>query len=179
MRGAQHEPPRADPPWSFNRYSETNQSKGAADQYETMDTAAIADLPVGHLARGDCLLLLWACGCMLPQALDVMKKWGFVFKSEIVWRKVFPSGAPRMGTGYRVRTMHEPLLLGTIGKPRHEAFPSLIDGVGREHSRKPSEMYRAIVERTPGATRCDLFSRETRFGFSGWGAEHGLFDKAA
>src|SRR6478609_6084107 len=58
----------ADPPWSYDRWSDTNQSKGAADQYETMEAADVARLPVGHLARGDCLLLLWACGCMLPQA---------------------------------------------------------------------------------------------------------------
>jgi N6-adenosine-specific RNA methylase IME4 len=167
----------ADPPWDFELYrKQTGDHKGAHRYYETMPTADIAALPVGHLARGDCLLLLWACGCMLPQAIDVMTRWGFIFKSEIVWRKVFPSGAPRMGTGYRVRTMHEPLLLGTIGRPEHGAFPSVIDGVGREHSRKPAEVYRTIVARTPGAARCDLFARETRFGFSAWGDQLGKFD---
>jgi N6-adenosine-specific RNA methylase IME4 len=168
----------ADPPWKYDRWSETNQSKGAADHYETMDTAAIAALPVGHLARGDCVLLLWACGCMLPQALDVMRAWGFVYKSEIVWRKVFPSGSPRMGTGYRVRTMHEPLLLGTIGRPEHGALPSLMSGIAREHSRKPDEVYREIELRTPRANRCDLFARESRYGFDTWGDQVGLFDAA-
>jgi hypothetical protein len=43
----------------------------------------IKALPVGHLARGDSLLLLWACGCMIPEALEAMGAWGFTFKSEI------------------------------------------------------------------------------------------------
>lgn len=168
-----------DPPWSYDRWSDTNQKKGAADKYETMDTADIAALPVGHLARGDCLLLLWACGCMLPQALHVMQSWGFVFKSEIIWRKVTKNGKPRMGTGYRVRTMHEPILVGTIGHPDHGAFPSIFDGVAREHSRKPEEWYGLVADRTPGLERCALFTRESRPGFDCWGKEHGKFNQEA
>jgi len=141
------------PPWSYERWSDTNQKKGAADQYATMETADIAALPVGALARGDTLLLLWACGCMLPQALFVMKAWGFIFKSEIVWRKVFASGKTRMGIGYRVRTMHEPILVGVVGHPKHRAFPSIFDGVAREHSRKPDEFYDMVGSHTPLAIR--------------------------
>lgn len=166
-----------DPPWSYDRWSDTNQKKGAADHYTTMKTEEIAALRVGALARGDALLLLWSCGCMLPQSIDVMQRWGFVFKSEMVWRKVFPSGKPRMGTGYRVRTMHEPILVGVIGHPRHLAFPSIFDGTAREHSRKPDEFYDLVWKNTPLAVRrADLFSRETRPGFEGWGHEHGKFD---
>lgn len=167
----------ADPPWSYDRWSDKNQSKGAADQYATMELPDIAALPVGHLARGDCLLLLWACGCMLPQAIDVMKAWGFAFKSEIIWRKVYKSGAPRMGTGYRVRTMHEPILVGTVGSPQHKAFPSLFSGVAREHSRKPEEAYALVEKLMPGARRADLFSREDRKGWDGWGLETGKFNE--
>lgn len=166
----------ADPPWSYERWSDTNQSKGAADQYATMETADIAKLPVGHLARGNCLLLLWACGCMLPQALDVLKAWGFTFKSEIIWRKVTKNGKPRMGVGYRVRTLHEPILVATNGAPDHPAFPSLFDGVAREHSRKPDEFYEMVRAKTLGLNRCDLFSRQSHAGFDGWGNEHGKFD---
>lgn len=169
----------ADPPWSYERWSDTNQTKGAADQYATMETRQIAGLPVGHLAGGSCLLLLWACGCMLPQALDVLKAWGFGFKSEMIWRKLTKNGKSRMGVGSRVRTMHEPILLATNGTPDHPAFPSLFDGLAREHSRKPDEFYDLVVKHTAGMRRADLFSRETRPGFEGWGNEHGKFDKAA
>jgi N6-adenosine-specific RNA methylase IME4 len=169
----------ADPPWRFSLYSENGEKKSAAKHYDTMETTDITRLPVGHLARDNCLLLLWACGCMLPQAIEAMTSWGFVFKSEIIWRKVTVNGKPRWGTGYRVRTMHEPILVGTIGHPNHGAFPSIVDGVAREHSRKPDEVYELVRKYTPGARRADLFSRETREGFEGWGAEHGKFDQEA
>jgi len=61
----------------------------------------------------------------------------------------------------------------------HKAFPSVFDGLAREHSRKPDEFYRMVAERTPDQDRCDLFSRETRPGFDGWGREHGKFDLVA
>jgi N6-adenosine-specific RNA methylase IME4 len=113
----------ADPPWDFENYSEAGTKKGADPHYQVMPTREIARLPVGQLARGDCLLLLWATGCMLPQALFVMNAWGFTYKSEMAWRKTTVRGKVRMGTGYRVRTMHEPVLVGTIGNPKHGAFP--------------------------------------------------------
>jgi N6-adenosine-specific RNA methylase IME4 len=36
-----------------------------------------------------------------------------------------------------------------------------------------------VAKRTPDQDRCDLFSRETRPGFDGWGREHGKFDLVA
>jgi N6-adenosine-specific RNA methylase IME4 len=55
------------------------------------------------------------------------------------------------------------------GQQRHAAFPSIFDGLAREHSRKPDEFYRIVLEKTPDIDRCDLFSRETRPGFDAWG----------
>jgi N6-adenosine-specific RNA methylase IME4 len=83
----------------------------------------------------------------------------------------------RVGTGYRVRCCHEPVLPAIFGgRQQHKAFPSIFDGLAREHSRKPDEFYRLVLNRTPGLDRCDLFSRETKPGFNGWGDEHGKFD---
>ncbi|BAQ18335.1 MT-A70 family methyltransferase [Methyloceanibacter caenitepidi] len=167
----------ADPPWDFENYSEAGTGKGADPHYSVMSLAEIKALPVGDLARGDCLLLLWATGCMLPLALQVMESWGFTYKSEIVWRKTTVNGKVRIGTGYRVRTMHEPVLVGTMGNPHHKPFPSLIDGLAREHSRKPDEFYEAIDRCCPSlGFRADLFARTRRPGFDSWGDEVGKFD---
>jgi N6-adenosine-specific RNA methylase IME4 len=86
----------------------------------------------------------------------------------------------RVGTGHRVRSCHEVVLLASFGgRQNHKAFPSLFDGLARgKHSRKPDEFYRLVSDRTSGMDRCDLFSRETRSGFDGWGNEHGKFDRA-
>lgn len=169
----------ADPPWDFENYSDKGTKKGADAHYSVMRLPEIKAMRVGELARGDCLLLLWSTGCMLPQALDVMAAWGFTYKSEAVWRKVYASGKPRTGTGYRVRTMHEPILVGTIGSPKHKPLPSVIDGIAREHSRKPDEFYSLLAEATPTARRCDLFNRESRPGFEPWGDQVGHFDEVA
>lgn len=170
----------ADPPWDFENYSAAGTAKGADPHYSVMTLDAIKALPVGQLARGDCLLLLWTCGWAMAtgQAQAVARAWGFTPQSEIVWRKLTINGKPRLGTGYRVRTLHEPILVATIGNPEHRPFPSLFNGVAREHSRKPDEFYRLVLDCTAGALRrADLFSRETRIGFEGWGKEHGKFDE--
>lgn len=169
----------ADPPWQFERWSDTNQKKGAADQYDLMPLEEIKALPVGHLAGGNCLLLLWTCGWAIAtgKAQEVARAWGFNPITEIVWRKVTVNGKSRMGPGYRARTMHEPILLCTNGSPDIPALPSLFDGIAREHSRKPEEFYAMVEKTTKNALRrADLFSRTNRAGWDAWGHETGKFD---
>lgn len=167
----------ADPPWEYELYSEAGNQKAASAQYDTMPLAEIMALPVGHLARGDCLLLLWGCGWMPPaQRQGVMEAWGFTYKSELAWRKTTRRGKVRMGPGYRVRTMHEPIYLGVMGNPQHKAFKSIFDGVARQHSRKPEEFYDAVTKASPKSNKLDLFSRNTRPGWTNWGRESSKFD---
>jgi N6-adenosine-specific RNA methylase IME4 len=171
-----------DPPWDFENYSDAGTKKGADPHYSVMRLEAIKALSVHELARGDCLLLLWTTGWAIAtgQAQEVARAWGFKPISEIVWLKRYPSGKARVGTGYRVRTMHEPILVCTVGNPQHKPFPSTFDGIAREHSRKPDEFYDLVLSHTTQAfRRADLFSRETRGGFEGWGNEHGKFDEVA
>jgi len=169
-----------DPPWDFVNRSPAGTRKGADPHYDVMALADIKALPVGDLARPDAIVLLWSTGAMLPQALSVLDAWGAKYLSQIIWRKVTRNGKVRVGTGYRVRTSHEPVLLASFGgRQTHRAFPSIFDGLAREHSRKPDAFYRMVAERTPDQDRCDLFSRETRPGFDGWGREHGKFDLVA
>jgi N6-adenosine-specific RNA methylase IME4 len=80
-----------------------------------------------------------------------------------------------MGLGFWARSMHEPVLLGTFGKPPKFTLPSCFDGVAREHSRKPDEFYQMIDERTPDLRRADVFAREKRDGWDVWGDEVGKF----
>lgn len=170
----------ADPPWSFEFYNEQSGAhKGASHHYQTMPIAEIKAMRVGELARGDSLLLMWATECMRPQAHDVMAAWGFTYKSAFIWRKLYASGKPRLGTGYRVRSMHEPVLLGTIGNPRHKPFPSVFDGIAREHSRKPESFFDMVSDRVPAVDRAELFGRQQRPGWDVWGNESSKFEVAA
>lgn len=170
----------ADPPWHFEVRSAKGEGKSPQAQYPCMPTPAICAMPVGHLAARDCMLFLWTTGPKLPDGLDVMKAWGFQFKTTLCWRKVTRNGKIAMGPGYIVRTMHENVLIGTVGEPDYEkALPSVIDGVRREHSRKPEEFYKRVEKFAPHARRLDLFSRASRRGWTTWGNEKTKFDEAA
>lgn len=167
----------ADPPWQFETYSDEGWEKSAQANYECMPLEDIKAIPVSLLARDKALLLLWSCGWAVAtgQAQQVAKAWGFEPITIFNWQKRTKNGKVRMGPGYRVRTTDEPILLCTLGKPVHKPFVSF-GGIARQHSRKPDEFYEQVVKRTPGSYRADLFSRETRAGFDGWGREHGKFD---
>lgn len=169
----------ADPPWRFRlRCEETGSKKGPAAHYALMDLDAIKALRVADLAAPDCLLLLWCTGWLMAtgKASAVASAWGFKPQTELVWIKTTVNGKRRMGPGYRARTLHEPVLLATLGNPKHAAFPSVFDGVAREHSRKPEEFYDLVDRLAPQLSpRADLFARTARPGWDAWGNEVGKF----
>ena len=169
----------ADPPWSFASYSDKGHRKGAKAHYDCMSLDDICALPVGRLAQKDCILLMWGTFAMLPQCLETMAVWGFAYKSALAWRKTTANGKVRWGTGYWARSMHEPVLIGTIGKPKVRAFPSLFDGLAREHSRKPDEFFHLIDKCAAPASPVELFARESRPGWRSWGNETTKFNEAA
>ena len=167
----------ADPPWPFDLYSNAGNHKSAAAHYDLMSIDDIAALPVANLAQRDCLMLMWITAPRLVDSLRVMAAWGFAYKTMIIWRKTTPAGKVRMGTGYWARSMHEAVLIGTMGKPsKFSAFPSIFDGIAREHSRKPEEFYDLVNKHTAGLRRADLFARQSRPGFDAWGNEATKFD---
>lgn len=170
----------ADPPWNYRMYSEKGHAKSPMAQYDTMDDQALLDLPVHQLAGNNCLLVMWAVWPKLPFALEVMKAWGFKYVTGGSWVKRTPYGKIRWGTGYTLRSGCEPFLIGRLGEPQGQPrnILNVLEGVAREHSRKPPEM-RAMVEAlTPNAFRCELFAREAWAGNSVWGNETEKFSEA-
>jgi hypothetical protein len=78
----------ADPGWRFQvRNRDTGLSRAADVHYATASTKDICAIPVWRITTEDCVLLLWATVPMLPDALEVMKAWGFTYKSSFVWVK--------------------------------------------------------------------------------------------
>lgn len=168
----------ADPPWQFENFSSKGHRKGAAHQYDCMGLEAIKGLPVGCLAAGDCLLMLWACNPMLDQAFAVLKAWGFRFKTAGHWCKRTKNGGLAFGTGYVLRGAGEPFLIGSVGAPKtSRSCRSVIEGQVREHSRKPEEAYAFAEKLVPDVRRADVFSRQQRPGWDCWGNEIGKFDR--
>jgi hypothetical protein len=85
----------ADPEWRFEPWSrETGMDRAADNHYPTSDLADIKARDVASIAADDCALFLCATMPMLPAALEVMRAWGFAYKSGATWAK------DRVGTGY-------------------------------------------------------------------------------
>jgi N6-adenosine-specific RNA methylase IME4 len=170
----------ADPPWQFIVRSEKGERKSAQAHYRTMPIAEINALPVLDLAAPDCTLWLWATAPMLPQQLETVRAWGFIYCTEGVWVKMTKHGKVAFGTGYGLRGAHEPFIIAKRGDPKlTRSTRSVIHGKVRDHSQKPEEAYREAERLMPRANRLELFSRTDRKGWTTWGDEAGKFGEAA
>jgi len=171
-----------DPPWRFlTRSTKGVTRKGAGGQYATLSLDDIKALPVRSLARKDCVLWMWVTNPLLDIGPDVVRAWGFTFKTAGTWVKRTKHGKLAFGTGYVLRCASEPFIIGTLGRPRFARnIRTVVEGLQREHSRKPDEAY-AVAERlAPDAVRrADIFSREDRPGWDVWGDEAGKFSRGA
>jgi N6-adenosine-specific RNA methylase IME4 len=131
-------------------------------------TSQIAAREVPSIAADDCVLFLWATAPMFLQAAEVMQRWGFEYKTNIVWAK------DRVGTGYWVRNKHEHLI-GTKGDVPGPApgtqFASLIEAAVGEHSEKPTRFHELIEAYFPTVAKIELNARKAREGWARWGFE--------
>ncbi|MDE2597768.1 MAG: DNA methyltransferase [Sphingomonadales bacterium] len=167
----------ADPPWRFSNYSAKGEAKNPVAHYDCMSLDDIAAMPVGDLAMPDCAMLMWATAPMLPEGIDLLRRWGFTFKSAAAWAKQSSTGEKwAFGTGYCFRSAAEFILLGTIGKPkvRSRSVRNLIVAPVREHSRKPEEQYE-MAEALYAGPYAEVFSRGGRQGWDCFGDEVGKF----
>lgn len=164
----------ADPPWHFAVRSPKGAGRSAETHYGTMSLSAIEALPVASWAAADCALFMWAIDPMLPHALRVMERWGFVFKTVgFYWTKTNADGSPFTGMGYWTRANPEQCLLGTRGNPKRLSMSvrRLITAPRREHSRKPDEIYTERIPALLPGPYLEMFARTSRPGWDAWGNE--------
>ena len=177
----------ADPPWDYGCKAPTERQQPCVlrgehpasvnHYYATMKLAEIKAMPVAEMAAPDSVLFLWATCPLLPDALEVMKAWGWRYKTMVTWEK---TNRDCMGYWFRVATEH--LLVGVRGKVK--AFRSMRRNIlqcarGR-HSAKP-EQFHEMIEEVCKPPYLELFSRRARKGWSHFGnqVERDLFsDKA-
>jgi len=155
----------ADPPWRYS-FSKSD-SRQIENQYKTMSLDDIKSLNVP--SEKDSVLYLWATAPKLLEALEVMKAWGFIYKTQAVWDKEI------IGMGYWFRGQHEILLVGTKGKFSPPKQTLRISSVYRErrtkHSKKPNKIREMISFWYPCHSKLELFAREKVFGWNIWGNE--------
>lgn len=165
----------ADPPWQFtNRTGKVAPEHRRLLRYPTMTHEDIRQLPVAQVAAPVSHLYLWVPNALLAEGLEVMRRWGFTYKSNIVWYKVRKDGGPdRRGVGFYFRNVTEVVLFGIRGKNNRtreagRRQPNIMVSRKREHSRKPDELY-DIIESCSSGPFLELFARAQRKGWTVWG----------
>ena len=166
----------ADPPWRFqNRTGKVSPEHGRLRRYQTMSLEEICELPVQQHAADPAHLYLWVPNALLDEGLEVMRAWGFQYKTNLVWYKVRKDGGPDgRGVGFYFRNVTELLLFGVRGRLRTldpgRRQVNLLSTRKRDHSRKPLEFYPLIESCSPGPY-LELFAREQMPGWVAWGNE--------
>ncbi len=166
----------ADPPWRFaNRTGKVAPEHKRLRRYPTMSLDEIAEMPVARIAKPAAHLYLWVPNALISEGMDVMRRWGFTYKSNIVWYKVRKDGGPdRRGVGFYFRNVTELCLFGVRGSLRTlqpgRTQPNIVLSQKTIHSRKPAEMYEIIEQCSPGPY-IELFARRSRAGWTSWGNE--------
>src|SRR5258706_15711959 len=163
-----------DPPWRFlNRTGKVAPEHRRLHRYETMSFEDIGKLPVANYASEKAHLYMWCPNALLPEGLAIMKRWGFTYKTNIVWYKIRKDGGPDgRGVGFYFRNVTELVLFGIRGSMRTLApgrtQVNLLSTRKREHSRKPDELYPIIESCSPGPY-LELFARGARPKWQAWG----------
>ena len=164
----------ADPPWRFtNRTGKVAPEHKRLNRYDTLSFKEIMEIPVSGAAADKSHLYLWVPNALIPEGLEVLKAWGFKYKTNIIWHKVRKDGGPDgRGVGFYFRNTTEVVLFGVKGGMRTldpgRSQVNIIKSRKREHSRKPDELYEVIEECSPGPY-LELFARGGRENWDVWG----------
>lgn len=165
----------ADPPWTYKVWSEKGSGRSASQHYKTMSKNEIQELPVKNISDNDCILFLWATYPCLEEALELIKIWGFTYKTiAFTWvKRNKKSDSWFWGLGHWTRSNPEICILATKGKPKRisSSVHSVIDTRIEKHSKKPDEVRERIIKLVGDLPRIELFARENHDGWDTWGDE--------
>ena len=159
----------ADPPW--NESGGGKIKRGADRHYPLMKTKDIIAMAgfVESISEDNCHLYMWVTNNHMQDGLDVMKAWGFTYKTMITWMK------PSIGLGQYFRGMTEHCLFGVKGNIPYKILNGKrqqgrtgFNAPKKEHSTKPSEM-RTMIETVSYAPYIELFARESFNRWDAWG----------
>jgi N6-adenosine-specific RNA methylase IME4 len=162
-----------DDEWEHEPWSDAGLGKAAANHYPVSNLEELKARPVGDIAAADCVLFMWTTVPHLAQAIELMAHRGFVYKTNCVWKKVYPG--ERHGMGYWFRIDHEILLVGVRGSVPAPApgtqWVSVIEAPVGAHSEKPAIFHELIEAEFPTLPKIELNARARRDGWEGWGFE--------
>lgn len=176
----------ADPPWRFtNRTGKMAPENRRLMRYPTLSTEDIMSLPVSQFMQEPSHCYLWVPNSFLPEGIQVLERWGFQYKTQIIWHKIRkdpensdidpdePKKSDGRGVGFYFRNVTETILFGVRGKNARtlkmgRTQVNMIQSRKREHSRKPDEQY-PLIEGCSWGPFLELFGRGKRKGWFVWG----------
>jgi len=166
----------ADPAWQYD--DEMKPPRGSAYHYDIMHNEELEKLPVQNLADENCILFLWCTYPKLNVVFDLIKAWGFTYKTvAFTWIKTNKnSNSYFIGMGRWTRSNPELCLLCTKGKPKrisNKVRQLVVSPVG-EHSKKPNEVRNRIIQLVGDLPRIELFARTKVHGWDVWGNDEKL-----
>lgn len=186
-----------DPPWKYEMYSDKGEGKSPQQHYDCMALDELKAMRDDILFSTDenAVMVMWTTFAFLDQALELMKEWGFKYKTGGPWIKRTRHGKNAFATGYILRSSAELFLIGTVGQPNikdaskktrniimqgdepediEKINSIIVDSLAREHSRKPDEMI-PLIESLFDGPYLELFARTNRAGWECWGNEINKF----
>lgn len=169
----------ADPPWKYSERGDHNAGlngfggskvgAGVETRYNLMPLADIKALDIGaRYAEENAHLYLWTTVGFVDEAFDVMRAWGFTYKTMLTWVKP----ANGIGRYFRVNTEH--VLFGVRGKlmTQRRNVPTAFAAPRTKHSEKPAAFFDLVETHSPGPY-LSIFERRERMGWDAIGDELG------
>lgn len=159
-----------DPPWNLTSMSNVawKIDSPLLNKYPTMTLEELKTLNIENISDKDCSLFLWCTHSTIPDALELMRTWGFKYHCIITWDK---------GRGFSLWGFHrrtELLLYGYKGhiniNQKGKYIPTIVYEKSTKHSSKPKVIYELLESNSP-SPRIELFARNKREGWDVWGNE--------
>ena len=164
----------ADPPWEYGNsgiIGETDNYGHVERHYPSMSIDELCAMgeKLKDIILADAVLFLWVTSPLLEECFQVIKAWGFKYKTSFVWDKV------RHNFGHYNSVRHEMLLIYTRGSctPDNLQLFDSVQTIERTemHSQKPAEFRTIIDTLYTHGKRIELFAREDAEGWDKWGNE--------
>lgn len=181
----------ADPPWLYS--GDPNKMGAAGKHYAMMSQDELAALPIRELLADKGALLLWTTGPRMPEAIDLIRRWGLHYRNvAYVWVKtnlegdvIGAQGPPatfvKQNAEYvlfaSVEDPVEYVLLATsnkAGRPfkiQDFAQAQMVFARKKGHSVKPKAIHKRIEKICGDVPKLELFGREKREGWTVLGNE--------
>jgi len=164
----------ADPPWTYKDKASAGK-RGSSFKYPTPDKEWLEKLPIESIADDNCVLFLWVTMPLLNEGLELMKAWGFEYKTcAFTWvKRNKVSSTWFFGMGNWTRSNAELCLIGKRGNIKRvdASISSVVDTPIQEHSKKPDCVREKIVKLMGDLPRIELFARQQTVGWDVWGNE--------